>query len=459
MLPALADLIRTPAPTDVASANVPTEANSFPPQWGFVTSEAKFKLVFCGRRAGKTAGIRLRTVRRALMRPGHKKLYVTLIRRNCRKLFWRPILNELQDRGVEFEANEVDMICRLANGSIIEATGCDDIRSAGKMRGDDYDDVDVDEAQEPNDDVLEPLVEEVLFPTLIDRGGELTLAGTPPDAMVGYFIERLSDPRWQRFGWSMFDNPYIPRKFIDEMIAAKGLTPEHPIYRREILGLPEVDPDKLVYEYQRKRNDFDASLLDQHGETWRYAMGLDLGFQDSDAIVVVGWRKDDPERRLYVVYQWHANHLDVDVLAEKTRQVYEQYRPVSLVGDHGGHAAQKILATISARLNVLIQPKPSDVNVSIGLVNDDLRNSRLLIEAHTGLVKDLGLVTWHIEPGTGKRVANKRGFHSDLADALRYAHHGARHFKAKAPKPEPTRDERRERWEREKARREADPWR
>ncbi len=275
--------------------------------------------------------------------------------------------------------------------------------------------------------------------------------------MVGYFMDRLTDERWARFGWSMFDNRFIPPAKIEEMVRAKGLTPDHPIYLREILGQPVVDPEKLVYEYQASRNDCDPDMA-RDGDQWRYALGLDLGFQDSDAVVVVGWRRDDPAHRLYVVYQWHQNHLDVDLLAEQVRRVYEEYRPVSIVGDHGGHAAQKILATLCARLKIAITAKPGDVNLSVGMVNDDLRNARLMVPRGSPLVKDMGLVTWHTEPVTGKRVANKRGYHSDLADALRYAHHGARHWAAKAPKPALDIWERREKQWMDQERKLANPW-
>lgn len=460
MLDVLAALVSRPVGND-NGVELPSAADACcPQQWDYETSEAKFKLLFCSRRSGKTSGIRRRSVRRAVLRPGYKKLYVTLIRRNCRKLFWRPLLQDFRTRGIEFEANEVDMICRLENGSLVEATSCDDVRGAGKIRGDFYDDVEIDEAQEPSDDILEPLVEEVLFPSIIERGGQLSLAGTPPDSMVGYFIDRLSDPRWTRFGWSMFDNKYILRSHIDEMIEAKGLTPDHPVYQREILGLPVVDPEKIVYEYDRKRNNVAPASLDRSDKAqWRYSMGLDLGFQDADAIVLVGWRRDDPEHRCYVVHQWKQNHLDVDVLAEKVAAVHQEFRPSIIVGDHGGHAAQKILKTLETRLKVRIIGKPADVNVSIGLVNDDLRNGRLFVEDGTPLVKDLGLVTWHIDLATKKRVANKKGFHSDLADAFRYACWGARHWAAKAPKAPETIDERRDRQWADQQRREANAWR
>jgi len=455
MLSALSKLA-TAQSAPAEGARTPTELDSFPKQWEYVASAAKFKLVMCGRRAGKTAGVRLRTIKRAIERPGYKKLYVTLIRRNCRKLFWRPILADLQARGVEFEANEVDMICRLANGSIIEATGCDDVRGAGKIRGDFYDEVEVDEAQEPSDDILEPLVEEVLFPMLVDRGGEMSLLGTPPDVDVGYFIDRLTDPRWTRFGWSMYDNQFIPRAQIDDMIAAKGLTPDHPVYQREILGRAVVNPDKLAYEYAPGRNDYDPTAVDFSNGAWRHAMGIDLGFQDSDAVVVVAWNRNDPDRRLYERYAWAANHNDVDALAAKVDEVRRLFKPNTIVGDHGGHGAVKVLETLKNRMNLEIQLKPRDVMVSVGLVNDDLRTGRLLLQSDA-LKQDLRRVQRTVKPD-GRVEINKRGYHSDLSEALRYAHHAARHFAAKPLPPPETVDERRQRQWREYMKHEADPW-
>ncbi len=416
---------------------LPNALDSFPQQWDYVSSSARFKLVLCGRRSGKTTGCRLRTRLRALERPGYRKLYVTLIRRNCRKLFWRPMLSELQAAGIPFEANEVDMIARLGNGSVIEATSCDDVRSAGKIRGDFYNEVEVDEAQEPHDDVVEPLCEEVIFPMLIDRGGEMSLLFTPPDVMAGYVVDRLTDPRWTRFGWSMFDNRFIPREQIQEMVDAKGLTPQHPVYQREILGLPVVDPEALAYEYNAHRNGFEAGDVDFTGDQWRHAMGIDLGFQDKDAIVVVAWRRDDEERRLYVRHCWQDNHQDVDQLTVKVREAMAEYRPSWIVGDTGGHGAVKVLETLKNRMGVNIQGKPSGLMESVGLVNDDLRTGRLLVPAGSDLAKDMMLVTRSVDPRTGRLTINKRGYHSDLTEALRYAHHSARHFAARAPKPEP----------------------
>ncbi len=458
---ALAHALWDPPEVDEAANHpaMPCEADACcRQQWDYETSEVKFRLVLCGRRAGKTASILRRVIRKSVTCAGRKTLYVTLIRRNCRKLFWRPLLARLTAMGVSFEANEVDMTCRLANGALIEATSCDDVRSAGKIRGDFYDEVFVDEAQEPGDDVIEPLVEEVLFPMLIDRGGQLTLSFTPPASMVGYVMDRLSDLRWSRFGWSMFDNKYIPRAQIEEMIAAKGLTPEHPVYQREILGMPVVDPESLAYEYDPARNDYDPATFKFEGPQWRHAMGLDLGFQDRDAIVVGAWDRDDATQKCRVRFTWQENHQDVDQLAAKVREVVKEYRPSVIVGDHGGHGAVKVLETLKNRMGIMIQLKPADVMVSVGLVNDDLRTGRLLLPVGSELGRDLGLVQRTVNQRTRRIEINKKGYHSDLSEAMRYMHHGARHFTSKAPPPPETLEERRMRRHFEEMRHEEDPF-
>lgn len=457
------------AAAQASGARVPVPADSFPRQWEYVTSTASMNAVCCSRQCGKTWGARLRTRLRIAAKPGSKILYITLIRKNCRKLYWRPLQQELRDAGVSFTANEVDLILTTDNGSRVEAVGCDDQAGLGKIRGDNYDLVIIDEAQEPASDVLERLVDQVLGPQFITRGGDIDMLGTPPEAKAGYFMDALTvnGHRWRFFNWSMFDAAEGGKQnlaLIQKAIADRGLLESSPIYQREYLGNHLVsDPDKLAYEYRPDRNDYApeeiAGFTREKGSDWRSAMGLDLGFQDSDAIVVVAWNKWDADRKLYVVHTWQQNHQDVDDLADVVADVIHDYRPGTIIGDHGGHGAVKVLETLKHRLHVEIHPKPTDVMVSVGLVNDDLRTGRLLLPAGSELGSDLGKVQRTVNRNTMRVEINKKGYHSDLSEALRYAHHGARHWAAKPPKPPEDVHARRERQWQEQQRREADPWR
>jgi hypothetical protein len=437
----------------VGRAPVPEE--SFPGQWSYVTSEAKRIALKCGRQWGKTSGHRLRA-RRNLSR-ARRTLYIHMVRDNANEQFFQPLMLELADAGWEMDTNETHLIARATNGGVVKAWSADDVRAIRKGRGFQWDDVILDESQSFPEDVITPLMDHVIIPTLFKTGGSIVLSGTPPEVEGGYFIRSWEGGAWERHGGAIFENPHIPAEHVREAYATRGIGPGHPIWEREVMGLMVTDPDALAYEYRRGRNDYTPTEGQFDEGQWRHSMGLDLGFQDADAIVVLGWRRDDAERRLYERFRWQANHLDVDQLAVKVREVVKQYRPV-LVGDHGGHGAVKVLETLKSRMGLEINAKPTDVMASVGLVNDDFRAGRLLLEQGSPLGDELLRVTRQLNPRTGRLEINKQGFHSDLSEALRYAHHAARHWASKPPKKELTINEQRRQREQEQRRREDDPY-
>lgn len=450
-----------------ATGRAPLEAESFPPQWEYVSSPSSYNAVCCSRQAGKTYGATL-AAGLVLSRPGTRVIYATLIRRNAKKLFWWPMLDGLKAWGWETaqdEANESDLMLWLPNGSFLQALSCEKMADLERIRGDQADLFIVDECQSPRDDVLEALVTRIVPMMLAKRRGRLDLLGTVPEVEPCVFSERLDGfatgkfPGWRSFSWSCFDNPHMDRENVLATAREAGLAPGHPVYEREVLGRRIKDPSKLAYEYSREKNHYEpASLGPDHfkGPQWRHSLGLDLGFQDADAIVVLSWNREDPERRLYERFAWAENHQDVDQLTEKLRGVLAAFPGAYITADHGGHGAVKVLETLSRRMRFAFDTKPSDVMASVGLVNDDLRTGRLKIES-AELAKDLDRVARTVNQRTKRIEINKQGYHSDLTEALRYAHAGALHYRSKAPKTE-TREERRDRMNRERRKRLSCPY-
>lgn len=462
MLSALATLFNHQTeqrPQDDCSLILPLESDSFPEQWAYETSEARYNAVMCSRQSGKTTGARRRSRRMLAKRPGSRVIYATLIRRNCKKLFWQPIKAELHKAGVQFRCNDTELLMDLPNGSWMQALSCSGLDDLKTIRGDQADLFIIDECQEPNDDVLEALITKIVPPMLMKRGGMLDLLGTVPEVDPCTFTECLDSPRWRTFGWNCFQNIFMDPAEIRRTCDEAGIGPGHVVYEREILGKRVKDPSKLAYEYDPVRNCYDPVGVNFEEGPWRHSLGLDLGFQDRDAIVVLAWRRDDPLRRLYQRYVWQENHQDVDMLAKVVADTIERFHPSYIVGDHGGHGAVKVLKTLEARLHLRIDYKPADVMVSVGLVNDDLRTGRLLLERDSELGADLGRVQRTVDRASNRIVINKKGYHSDLSEALRYAHHAARHWAAKPPKPEPTINERREASWLAEQKRTANPWR
>lgn len=489
------------SPDDVPPWPVlPTLAESFPQQWAYETSEAKFNAVACSRRAGKSYGAVRRHTRTLLTaRPGSWCHAGSLIRRNARKHFWNPVKAQLDRLGVGYHADEREMILQTERGTWFQAFGCDDERDTKAVQGDGSVLFTIDECHLPNDDILKMLVD-VATPMLTDTGGTLDLLGLPPQT-DGFFRRSLDgvgedgEPvpdglRFRAFGWCMFDHDF-PRKREDkladvlERCAGRGLKIElvttegadgrpvitcgpatHPIAAWTYFGKRVVDPATLAYEFQRGRNEYDPDTVDFTKGDWRTGWGFDMGYSDHDALVVCSYNVDDPKRRIYVRWFWRHRHLDAFDDADVVRVVREVFSASRIVGDNGGHGSVKVLKGMERVLRLVIQPKPKDVMVSLGDVNDDFRTGRLLVptrdvvtpllleaaerlyegdperlEAVRGmllntptkdvpknspadLATELGQVIKTVNPRTKKFEINKRGKHSDLTEALRYCHSG-----------------------------------
>jgi hypothetical protein len=367
--------------------------------------------VVCGRQWGKTTTARLITLL-GMGEPDSRTIYASLIRRNCKKLYWWPLLDELVSLGWGVHersedgrkvSNDTELIMEAPNGAWVQAVSCSEMSDLKTIRGDQADRFLVDECQEPNDDVLRALVLKVAVAMLFKRRGRLWLFGTVPEAEPCFFGECLDNPKWRTFGHSdvkgtecrpVFENLSIERAAIEEACDVAGLVPGHPIYEREVMGRRVRDPSKFAYEYLAGRNDYDPSTVDFDKGARRHSAGLDLasgkGYEvafgekgptkqpDRDAIVVHSWDANDGEMRLYARFQWHHDACPLADLADILDLVREVYRPGATVGDHGGHGAIKVLADLAGKLRMLFRTKPDDVGLSVRRVNEDYRTGRLL---------------------------------------------------------------------------------
>lgn len=422
---------------EVRPPRLPTLADSFLEQWGYITSTALFNAVCCSRRAGKTNGAIPRAIL-VLARPGTWVHYVNLIRRNARKQFWRPLLAYLKrlgwEEGVHYQANETEMIISTAWGSFLQAMSCDSTAGTKAVQGDRSDLFIVDECHLPNDDVLQLLVD-VATPMLTDTGGMLDLLGLPPEVEPCFFSRALDSldedgkpiegEGFKVFSWDQFAHDF-PRsrelkwQSVKAAVAKRGFKLEvteatndngrlvlkvgpgtHPIVARQYFGLRVRDPSKVAYEYTPGFNDYDPATINLARGSWRLVWGFDIGYSDHDALVVGATDDSDPEQRIYVLWSWHHRHLDVFHDADLMAAVEVVLPPNRTIGDDGGHGAVKTLKGLGRRLGKSIQPKPRDVMVSLGLTNDELRARRLLLpirDVWTAKILDAARQLYAAEP-------------------------------------------------------------
>jgi hypothetical protein len=424
---------------------------AFEAQRALVLSESRRDVATLPRQAGKTTAAVLRAFHVA--RKSHTRLvtYVTKTKRNGKRLFWRPLLEQAERLGYDVQAcaNAGDLTFKVPHEDgtfcLIEILGAHDEDQIELLLGTQYDLVIVDEAAYIRPVLLATLLRRVLIPGLRARRGALLLIGTPsikpPGPGISPYYDAWADPAFTKFHWTAWQNPATPPGAIEEEIAELGLKPTDAIYVTEYLGEWYDGPDsRRVWEYQVGHNDPDIELPEsaaKAGPLWKFSWGVDLASStDNDALVVWGWRTNDDERRIYEVDSWQAPGTElIDDLEVVLRAKKLLWKPSAAVGDQGGHGAKKILRTLAPRIGVFFQDKPTDVDATIRLMNTDLRTARMKIRPGGDLAQDMQMEVWDLNKA-GKRVI-KGPRHSDLTAAARYGYAAARAFRAVGDPPPP----------------------
>ena len=193
---------------------------------------ARFRVVMCGRRFGKSAlGIRwicdgaIAGEPVAWFAPSYKLALEA----------WRELVERL--KAITARISEQDKRLELVTGGVIEVWTLD---SPDPARGRKYARAVIDEAGIVRD--LLDVFQAAIRPTLVDLGGRALILGTPKGRRHGFVVlftrgERNDDPDWASFRASTLDNPYIPPGEVEA--ARKELPPE--VFQQEFEGIPTDD--------------------------------------------------------------------------------------------------------------------------------------------------------------------------------------------------------------------------
>ena len=422
----------------------------FDKQNGFARDTSKRKVAQCSRRSGKTFSVPRMLVHSAHTIPESDNLYVTLNRSNAKQLVWRPLHWLARRHRLDIKFNHTDLIAELDNGSTIKVTGASDRTEIEKMRGFRYAMAVIDEAQSFGSHI-EPLIDDVISPALFDFDGTLAITGTPGPVNAGFFFDITNNP--DKYGyslhkWTVSDNSEFPRwagekdwrrmalEFIEEECQKKyGGDRRNPKFIREYLGEWCQSDDALLYhilhEYlyddMPKWNKRDVSTV----------LGIDLGWHDNTAFVVVGYNR--VQQRAFEVECRQAKELVVSDIADITGQLVNAYDPEKIVID--GHGEGKIIikslaSEIGLRYNIPVQAAEKQKKASfIRLLDSDLLAGKVLLKRRSELWRQMRVLQWD-----DKFQREVEGQPCDLADAFLYAFRECKHwaveeFEEPPPKP------------------------
>jgi hypothetical protein len=428
-----------------------------PYQLAFLQDTSKRKVVSATRRAGKTYAVRYAAAEAVAANPWSNRRkaqpvvqYVAQTQKKALDLFWKPFRMLCDDVGMEAHWDDHNLRAEFSNGVLVRAAGVNTGFDIENYRGDAYARVIADEAGTYGPKV-EALVQEAFGMALADYGGDIWLIGTPGRVKVGYFFEacnglRPFDEGWSVHpGWTFLNNTSFPVETrTDEWIRANVGPLDSPRVRREAFGEWVTDSSTLVYRCS-EANTHVGRLPPDHD--WRFVLGMDLGFRDPTAFVVIAY--SPTHSCAYVVHAEAHPHLLPSQIAEKIVSLDLAYGHFHcVVVDTGGSMARSTYEEWVKRFpSMSFRPAQKSPGYKYGAIehlNSDLAALRLKVCEGTpsALVREWTELPWDDgEADDDKGVRHDgvqhehKGFHNHLSDACLYAFMECRHYRSKKAAP------------------------
>lgn len=408
----------------------------FDKQLAFVSDSSPTKVAVCSRRSGKTTACAADLVNTALNNAHTVSLYVTLSRNNAKKIIWKEVndLNKNYKLGGTGNLSELSMT--FPNGSIIYLSGAKDSSEIEKFRGLALKLVYIDEAQSFRTYIKE-LIDDVLSPALMDHAGTLNLIGTPGAIPTGYFHEcTVKSPNWSKYAWTFFDNPFLTTKsklthqqMLDRELKRRGVPISDPSIQREFFGKWTNDSNSLLVHYSQSLNDY----TDLDKPRYEYVMGIDLGFDDADAIAVLAWAEHDPTT--YLVEEIVVPQQGITELVKQIEDLRTRYDVSKMVIDQGG-LGKKIAEELRRRYTIPVEAAEKTRKMeNIALLNDALRTGKFKAKSGSKFAQDSYLVEIDKERSTPDKIKVSDRYHSDIIDAVLYSFKLSPAYAYVAPKP------------------------
>ena len=231
-------------------------------------NSARFRVVMCGRRFGKSELSQIEIISEALR--GHNVAYITPTYKLAKTFFEKLAII------IPFPANKSELIIQFPTGGTVEFfTG----ERLDNLRGRKFHFVVVDEASFiPN---LEDGWLNSIRPTLTDYKGKALFLSTPKGKNYFYSLFMKNEGDWKSFKFTTYDNPYIDRTEIDD---ARSQLP-HAVFEQEYMANP-MENASNPFGIQH----IEACVKQLSNKTTKF-IGIDLA-KSFDYTVIIGLDED-----------------------------------------------------------------------------------------------------------------------------------------------------------------------
>lgn len=397
------------------------EQIAFKQQLEFINDPIRLKALFCTRRAAKSYTGGLYLIREALIRAGCNVLYIGLTRQSAHGIIWKDILRELDNKyKLNIKFNETLLTATLPNGSVIWVTGADtDEQEMNKLLGRKYKLVILDEASMFTID-MHKLVYGILKPATADQRGTICLLGTSSNITRGLFydITTQKEAGWSLHQWAAHDNPHVAQQWqeeLDDIINNRPHFMDTTLFRQWYLNQWVVDENALLIKYDPDLADY----TDLPTQKYTYIMGIDLGFNDADALAILAWSDSDPTT--YLVEEQITHKQGLTELVGQIQALQNKYDIAKLLIDEGG-LGKKLAEELRRRHHIPVQAADKQRKMeNVAFLNDALRTGKFKAKRKSRFVQDSYQVLIDQEKTTPDKIVVQDVFHSDIIDAVLYA--------------------------------------
>lgn len=376
--------------------------------------------------SGKTVGSAADMIATCIAEPDAICLYIALTTKNARSIIWNDLKKIIRDYDLKVKTDDTKLTIKFANASEIRLGGAKDEVEIEKYRGWKLRKVYIDEAQSFRP-YLKYFINDILLPALRDLRGQLIITGTPGPIPAGPFYEYATSPNLSHHHWTAFENPHMhdpPHKDLNQTLAEermmKGISESDPGYQRETYGKWIEDLNSLVFKFSPRLN-VEPNIPTQD---MIYIFGIDIGYEDADAIAVLGYNFKD--QNVYLVEELITTKQTISALVAQIKDLQGRYKPVKMVMDAGA-LGKKIQEEIKQRHSLPIEAADKHRKMEfIELLNDDLRTGKLKAFPGSRFEQDCALVQW--DRSDPYKLAVSDTYHSDVNDACLYAWRECKHY-------------------------------
>ncbi len=196
-----------------------------------------------------------------------------------------------------------------------------------------------------------------------------------------------------------------------------------------------MDVQSLWVRYQASVNHYDTLPALPGVGKYTYALGIDIGFNDADALAVVAWSDDSPTT--YLVEEQITRKQGLTGLVTQIQAMQKKYDLSKMVIDEGG-LGKKLAEEMRRRHSIPVHPADkARKQESVEFMNDALRLGKLKAKKTSQFALDSYLVQIDWDKSTPNRIVIKKKPHSDIIDSVLYIFKESPAFAFTAPAPKP----------------------